>query len=141
MSAPNTASASDTTANTTVEYLSLTSDSLASQAAHQARLLDIEARKRAATIVVPTLPNDVRDALRNYGEPIRLFGEDLADVRNRLRMIMARWEIYKEQQQQQQQQPMDMVDDMHLFPMMGEGEERRNLQKSPRQRTHMHHRN
>ncbi|KAL3762680.1 hypothetical protein ACHAWU_001625 [Discostella pseudostelligera] len=121
MSAPNTASASDTTANTTVEYLSLTSDSLASQAAHQARLLDIEARKRAATIVVPTLPNDVRDALRNYGEPIRLFGEDLADVRNRLRMIMARWEIYKEQQQQQQQQPMDMVDDMHLFPMMGEG--------------------
>jgi U4/U6 small nuclear ribonucleoprotein PRP4 len=114
MSAPNTAS--DNTDNTTVEYLSLTSDSLASQAAHQARLLDIEARKRAATIIVPTLPNDVRDALRNYGEPIRLFGEDLADVRNRLRMIMARWEIYKEQQQQQQ--PMDMVDDMHLFPMM-----------------------
>ena len=82
-----------------IEYLELTSDSLAAQQSHRLILLDIEARKRAATIDVPTLPNDVRDKLRQMGEPIRLFGEDLAAIRDRLRMIMARWEVWKEQQE------------------------------------------
>lgn len=97
-----------------VEYLELTQDSLAAQQSHRVLLLDIEARKRASTVDVPTLPNDVRDALRNWGEPIRLFGEDLAAIRDRLRMVMARWEVWKEQQekglvdgQMQLPQPMD----------------------------------
>lgn len=80
-----------------VEYLELTSESRAAQASHRAVLLDIEARKRAATVDVPTLPDDVRDALRRWGEPVRLFGEDLAAVRDRLRMVMARWEVWREQ--------------------------------------------
>ncbi|KAK1745178.1 U4/U6 small nuclear ribonucleoprotein Prp4 [Skeletonema marinoi] len=80
-----------------VEYLELTSDSLAAQQSHRLILLDIEARKRASTIDVPTLPADVRDRLREMGEPIRMFGEDLAAIRDRLRMILARWEVWKEQ--------------------------------------------
>eukprot|EP00984_Skeletonema_dohrnii_P002367 scaffold821_cov123-Skeletonema_dohrnii-CCMP3373.AAC.7 len=82
-----------------VEYLELTSDSLAAQQSHRLILLDIEARKRASTIDVPTLPADVRDKLREMGEPIRMFGEDLAAIRDRLRMILARWEVWKEQQE------------------------------------------
>ncbi|KAL7550251.1 hypothetical protein ACHAWF_013494 [Thalassiosira exigua] len=83
-----------------VEYLELTQDSLAAQQSHRLLLLDIEARKRAAAIDVPTLPHDVRDALRQWGEPVRLFGEDLAAIRDRLRMVVARWEVWKEQREQ-----------------------------------------
>lgn len=82
-----------------VEYLELTSDSLAAQNAHRLILLDIEARKRASAIDVPTLPADVRDKLREMGEPIRLFGEDLAAIRDRLRMLLARWEVWREQEE------------------------------------------
>lgn len=81
------------------EYLELTSDSLTAQQSHRIILLDIEARKRASTIDVPTLPADVRNSLRQMGEPIRLFGEDLAAIRDRLRMILARWEVWKEQEE------------------------------------------
>ena len=87
-------------ADNNVEFLELTSDSRAAQQSHRLLLLEIEARKRATTVDVPTLPNDVRDALRKWGEPIRLFGEDLAAIRDRLRMVMARWEVWKEQQEQ-----------------------------------------
>jgi U4/U6 small nuclear ribonucleoprotein PRP4 len=82
----------------TVEYLSLTSESLAAQNAHRALLLDLEARKRASTIDVPTLPNQVRDMLRSMGHPIRLFGEDLAAIRQRLRMELARQEVMREEE-------------------------------------------
>ncbi|KAL7519069.1 hypothetical protein ACHAWX_003867 [Stephanocyclus meneghinianus] len=84
--------------DTSIEYLSLTAESLSAQNAHRAMLLDLEARKRAATIDVPTLPGQVRDALRNLGEPIRLFGEDLAAIRQRLRMVLARAEIMREEE-------------------------------------------
>jgi len=83
-----------------VEYLELTPESLVAQQKHRLLLLEIEARKRAATVNVPTLPHEVIMALRGWGEPIRLFGEDLAAIRGRLRMIMARWEVMKEQQEQ-----------------------------------------
>ena len=82
--------------NDVVEYLELTPDSRAGQEAHERLLFDLEARKRASTVDVPTLPADVRDALRQRGEPIRLFGEDLAAIRDRLRMVVARSEILKE---------------------------------------------
>ena len=85
-----------TAPNNNVEYLELTSDSLAAQQSHRRLLLDLEARKRSATVDVPTLPGDVRDALRARGEPVRLFGEDLAAIRDRLRTVVARWEIWKE---------------------------------------------
>ncbi|KAL9180116.1 LOW QUALITY PROTEIN: hypothetical protein ACHAXT_008086 [Thalassiosira profunda] len=95
-----------------VEYLALTEDSPPTANL----LLDLEAKKRASTVDVPTLPADVRDALRNLGEPIRLFGEDLAAIRDRLRMVLARWEVWREQQEQ------GLVDgQMQLPPMEGEG--------------------
>ncbi|KAF2436420.1 WD40 repeat-like protein [Tothia fuscella] len=49
------------------------------------------ARKRfAATIAVPTDDKKVRARLRELGEPITLFGESLADRRDRLRELLTR---------------------------------------------------
>ena len=41
----------------------------------------VEARRIARTIVVPTLDLQVRQALRDRGEPITLFGERVRAVR------------------------------------------------------------
>lgn len=73
-----------------VEVLHLTAASQMQLQKHRAVLLDLEAKKLAATIDVPTLPDHVRAALRELGEPVRLFGENLANVRDRLRMELAR---------------------------------------------------
>lgn len=80
-----------------VEVMELTEASQRDRQKHQHVLLEIEAKKRAFQIDVPTLPNDVRMALRNLGLPVRLFGENLANVRDRLRMELAKLEILKEQ--------------------------------------------
>lgn len=68
---------------------------------HDVMLFDLEAKKVAANMVVPTLAQDVRDKLRELGQPVRLFGENLANVRDRLRLELAKVEI----QQRQQEQP------------------------------------
>lgn len=81
---------------TGVEVMDLTEDSLLDRQKHEAVMLDLEAKKRAFTVDVPTLPHDVRDALRSRGLPVRLFGENLADIRDRLRMELARQEILQE---------------------------------------------
>src|SRR6056300_1065097 len=80
-----------------VEVMELTEASQRDRLKHQHVLLEIEAKKRAFQVDVPTLPNDVRMALRNLGLPVRLFGENLADVRDRLRMELAKREIVREQ--------------------------------------------
>lgn len=80
-----------------VEVMELTAASQADRQQHQQVLLDIEAKKRAFSVDVPTLPSDVRIALRDLGLPVRLFGENLANVRDRLRMELARREIMLEQ--------------------------------------------
>lgn len=80
-----------------LRVLELSSTSLSERKSHSLLLLDLETKKRAATLIdVPTLPHHVRDSLRNYGLPIRLFGENNANVRDRLRLIMARELIIKE---------------------------------------------
>eukprot|EP00536_Pseudo-nitzschia_multiseries_P002543 jgi/Psemu1/235790/estExt_Genewise1.C_340077 len=76
--------------------MELTSASQREREKHQMAMLDMEAKNRAFSIDVPTLPNDVRQALRNMGLPVRLFGENLANVRDRLRMAMARKELMEE---------------------------------------------
>jgi U4/U6 small nuclear ribonucleoprotein PRP4 len=77
-----------------VEVMNLTAASQMQLQKHQAVLLDLEAKKVAATIVdVPTLPDQVRAALRELGQPVRLFGENLANVRDRLRMELARRQV------------------------------------------------
>jgi U4/U6 small nuclear ribonucleoprotein PRP4 len=80
-----------------VEVMELTAASQRDRLQHQQVLLDIEAKKRAFQIDVPTLPHAVSQALRNLGLPIRLFGENLANVRDRLRMELARREVLAEQ--------------------------------------------
>jgi WD40 repeat protein len=71
--------------------------SLRMQQEHQQALQRLEAQKIAATLVdVPTLPHLVRDALRQLGLPVRLFGENLANVRDRLK-----WELAIRKQQRQ----------------------------------------
>jgi len=80
-----------------VEVMELTEASQRDRQKHQHVLLEIEAKKRAFQVDVPTLPNDVRMALRNLGLPVRLFGENLANVRDRLRLELAKREVSKEQ--------------------------------------------
>mmetsp|Transcript_5833 Transcript_5833/g.10123 ORF Transcript_5833/g.10123 Transcript_5833/m.10123 type:complete len:538 (-) Transcript_5833:219-1832(-) len=93
---PSTAAGNSNVAGQ-IEVLELTTASQRDRQQHQQVLLDIEAKKRAFSIDVPTLPNDVRKELRSLGLPVRLFGENLADVRDRLRMELARREVMKEQ--------------------------------------------
>jgi U4/U6 small nuclear ribonucleoprotein PRP4 len=75
------------------EVMDLTASSLARQDAHAALQEGLEITKLAATLVVPTLPDEVRQALRAQGEPVRLFGENLARVRDRLRILMATLQV------------------------------------------------
>lgn len=50
----------------------------------------IEKRKRARELAVPTNDNAVKLKLREYAEPIVIFGEQVPDRRERLREIMAK---------------------------------------------------
>lgn len=76
--------------------MQLTEASQRDRLQHEMLLLELEAKKRAFQVDVPTLPNDVRTALRSLGHPVRLFGENLANVRDRLRMELAKLEVMKE---------------------------------------------
>lgn len=69
-----------------------------------ALLSQFERRRLAATIAVPTDDGRVRAKLRELGEPVTLFGEGLADRRDRLR------ELLTEQAQQQSGQEKADVD-------------------------------
>lgn len=81
----------NTGAHQPVQVLNLSAASQSQLIKHQAVLFDLEVKKVAATIVdVPTLPDQVRAALRELGQPVRLFGENLANVRDRMRMELAR---------------------------------------------------
>lgn len=75
--------------------LDLPSTTLEERTAHANLLLEIEAKKVAATLDVPTLAHQVRDSLRNIGEPVRLFGENNANIRDRLRLCLAKIEVRK----------------------------------------------
>lgn len=79
------------------EYAELSATSKQEQLRHAALLKRVDAEKRARRIVVPTSDKDVRGMLRKLGHPVRLFGETLADVRERLRELLARIEIEGEE--------------------------------------------
>lgn len=63
------------------------------QQQHEAVRLDLQIQSVAATLTVPTLPAQVRAKLRDLGLPVRLFGENLANVRDRLRLELARHQV------------------------------------------------
>lgn len=56
----------------------------------QALLDELERKKRARAIAVPTDDNKVKKRLRELGEPITLFGERAADRRQRLIQLLSR---------------------------------------------------
>lgn len=87
-----------------VEVMELTASSQQQRQKHEAVLLDLAAKKVAATVDVPTLPEQVRAALRQLGLPVRLFGENLANVRDRLRMELARRQVGAEEILKQEEQ-------------------------------------
>jgi U4/U6 small nuclear ribonucleoprotein PRP4 len=84
-----------------VEVMELTASSQLQKQQHEQVLMDLEAKKVAATVDVPTLPDQVRSSLRQLGLPVRLFAENLANVRDRLRMELARRQVVGSTGQQQ----------------------------------------
>jgi len=66
-----------------VEVMDLSASSLEEQDKHALLLKRVEAERRARAIVVPTNKDEVRAQLRSMGQPVRLFGENLADIRER----------------------------------------------------------
>ena len=60
--------------NSNVQVLNLSNASQIQLQKHQQVVLEMEVKKVMATIDVPTLPQQVRVALRNLGVPIRFFG-------------------------------------------------------------------
>lgn len=96
MAAVPTTSLGNSNVGAQVEVMELTSASQRGREQHQLAMVEMEAKNRAFSIDVPTLPNDVRQALRAMGQPVRLFGENLANVRDRLRMEMARKLVMEE---------------------------------------------
>lgn len=59
-------------------------------------LAQVEAMRRARTMVVPTNDLTVRQKLRELGHPITLFGERAPGRRERLRAVMARLVVEKQ---------------------------------------------
>lgn len=79
-----------------VQVLDLTESSQRQRQDQETLLRDLEAKKIAPTIDVPTLPDQVREALRGLGLPVRFFGENLAQVRDRLRYELAKRQVYQD---------------------------------------------
>ena len=113
MAAVPTTSLGNTNVGARTEVVELTSASQRGRDQHELAMLDMEAKNRAFSIDVPTLPNDVRQALRAMAQPVRLFGENLANVRDRLRMAMARKLVMEERgiqlEGKTQEQPQGMA--------------------------------
>ncbi|XP_053993843.1 U4/U6 small nuclear ribonucleoprotein Prp4-like isoform X2 [Hylaeus volcanicus] len=58
--------------------------------AHRKILESYEMEKVARSVLAPTLDNDVKTRLREFGEPICLFGEGPFERRERLRFLLAK---------------------------------------------------
>ncbi|KAJ1743108.1 hypothetical protein LPJ68_001321 [Coemansia sp. RSA 1086] len=56
-------------------------------------MAEFDRKRIARTIAVPTNDMQVKEALRKYGHPICLFGEDAGDRRDRLRYILSKQAI------------------------------------------------
>ena len=76
-----------------VEIMELSQTSLDEQEKHAILLKRVEAERRSRSIMVPTNKDEVAKELRKLGQPIRYFGENLADVRERLRKFLAKMQL------------------------------------------------
>ena len=70
------------------DTLDLSSNAQAAQERHAFVLAQLEAKRRARSVVLPTADGDVKSMLRTRGYPICLFGEKPEDRRVRLRKIV-----------------------------------------------------
>ncbi|KAM3569874.1 hypothetical protein VYU27_008035 [Nannochloropsis oceanica] len=75
------------------QVMELTDTSREAQDRQALLLRKLEAEKRKRSLVVPTKPTDVIDWLRKHGQPVALFGETVADRRERLREYLAAVEV------------------------------------------------
>ena len=79
--------------NLNVEVLDLSAESREAQIQHAESLRKLEAQRRARSLVVPTSIEDVKSKLRELNHPVTLFGESHMDRRERLREIIASFEL------------------------------------------------
>ncbi|CAN0235899.1 unnamed protein product [Pylaiella littoralis] len=79
------------------EIMDLSEESKEAQQEHARLLKQVEAERRARTMIVPTKTEDVAEKLRELGQPIRLFSENVADIRERLRRFIAASEMEDEE--------------------------------------------
>ncbi|CAM9575668.1 unnamed protein product [Ectocarpus sp. 6 AP-2014] len=79
------------------EIMDLSEESKEAQQEHARLLKQVEADRRARTMVVPTKTEDVANKLRQLGQPVRLFSENVADIRERLRRFIAASEMEDEE--------------------------------------------
>ncbi|CBN79037.1 conserved unknown protein [Ectocarpus siliculosus] len=79
------------------EIMDLSEESKEAQQEHARLLKQVEADRRARTMVVPTKTEDVAKKLRQLGQPVRLFSENVADIRERLRRFIAASEMEDEE--------------------------------------------
>eukprot|EP00903_Cladosiphon_okamuranus_P016638 g15346.t1 len=79
------------------EIMDLSEESKEAQQEHARLLKQVEAERRARTMIVPTKTEDVAKKLRELGQPVRLFSENVADIRERLRRFIAASEMDDEE--------------------------------------------
>lgn len=84
------------------QYQELSEESKIEQRRHAETLRQLETKKRARLVNVPTAPEDVKRKLRELGHPATLFGEDHADRRDRLREVIAEMQLNDEETEKMQ---------------------------------------
>eukprot|EP00940_MAST-03C_sp_MAST-3C-sp2_P002007 g2007.t1 len=77
--------------------MELSGQSVEAQRRHAKILQELEVKRRANYVKVPTLEKDVKARLREIGRPITLFGERPEDRLKRLRLIVAAMEVQSEE--------------------------------------------
>mgnify|MGYP002634633671 CR=1 FL=1 len=66
---------------------------MAAKFKHDAMMKKFNIEMRARTIAAPTNDKEVKEQLRNFEEPICLFGEGPSERRDRLKNILAKLEV------------------------------------------------
>eukprot|EP00743_Colponemidia_sp_Colp-15_P004422 GILK01004768.1.p1 GENE.GILK01004768.1~~GILK01004768.1.p1 ORF type:complete len:563 (-),score=101.60 GILK01004768.1:117-1679(-) len=107
------------------EYLPLPEYSLEAKAKHEDTLRQLEAQKKARSLVVPTSDPDMKRRLRELGEPITLFGEGPGDRRERLRALLLKLtmdgELPLRKAEEEKPKEREREDEEEKYPFYTEG--------------------
>ena len=85
-----------------MEVMDLNEQSKEAQLLHAKTLEKFEAKKRARAVVVPTSVEEIKAQLREFRQPVTLFGEGPADRRERLREFIATLNLNEDELRQLQ---------------------------------------